>query len=121
MNKLERVARLADTTYSPVSKSGTYSLKASLHGNMLTLKYSTIVNFASENALRPQAAAAKEQAIQLIKDFMSKLKKDYKDSSGEALKTKDLSGDDNIEVIQATSNALRKVAYYRFNQTVEIV
>ena len=121
MNKLERIARLVDTTYSPSSKSGTYSLKASLHGNTLVLKYSTIVNFASENSLRPQVASAKDQAIQLIKDFMSKLKKDYKAEAGESLKTKDILGDDNIEVIQATSNSLRKVAYYRFNQTVDIV
>ncbi len=118
MDKLELVARLADTTYSPASKSGTYSMKASMHGSTLTLKFSTIVNFASESSLIPQVQSAKEHAIQLIKDFMKKLKEDYKAKTDETLTLEDKGGDDNIEIIQSTSNSLRKVAYYRYNQSL---
>ena len=120
MNKLELISKLADNTYNPASKSGTFSLKPSMHGSTLTLKFSTIVNFASETSLRPQVQSAKEHAIQLIKSFLDRLKKDYKDETGEVLKMKDTKSDDNIEVIQSTSNSLRKVAYYRFNQTLTI-
>ena len=121
MNKLELVARLVDNTYNPVSKSGTYSLKASMHGSRLVLKFQTIVNFASEHSLGPQVQSAREHAQQLIKEFLSNLKKAYKENTDEALKIEDKGGDDNIEVIQSTSNSLRKVAYYRYNQDLEIV
>ena len=120
MNKLELVARLVDNTYNPVSKSGTYSIKTSMQGSTLVVKFSTIVNFASEASLRPQVQSSKEHAVQLIKDFIANLKKNYKAEAGEALKVEDKGGDDNIEIIQATSNSLRKIAYYRYNQTLEI-
>ncbi len=121
MDKLERVARLADNTYNPVTKTGTYSIKTSMSGNRLVVKFSTIVNFASESALRPQVTAAREHAIGLIKSFLDTLKKDYKKATEESLKIKDVNSADNIEIIQATSNSPRKVAYYRFNQTVDIL
>lgn len=120
MKNLELVARLVDNTYNPVSKSGTYSLKASMHGNRLVVKFKTIVNFASESSLRPQIQSAKDHAQQLIKEFVSNLKKDYKKNSDESLKLEDKGGDDNIEIIQATSNSLRKIAYYRYNQNLDI-
>ena len=120
MNKLELVAKLADNTYNPVSKSGTFSLKPVVQGNKLTLKFSTIVHFASETSLRPQMGAAREHALQLIKSFLDGLKKSYKEETDEVLKMSDLKSDDNIEIIQATSNSLRKIAYFRFNQTLNI-
>ena len=88
---------------------------------VLTLKFQTIVNFASEQSLRPQVQSSKEHAVQLIKDFLDNLKKTYKNETGEALKIEDKGGDDNIEIIQATSNSLRKVAYYRYNQDLDVV
>jgi len=120
MNKLELVGRLVDNTYAPVSKSGTYSIKTSMQGENLVVKFSTIVNFASEAALRPQVQSAKEHAVQLIKEFISNLKKDYKSESGETLKVEDIGGDDNIEIIQSTSNSPRKIAYYRYNQNLKL-
>ena len=114
------IARLLDDTYAPVSKSGTYSLKHTLHGRRLVLKYMTIVHFASEAALQPQISAALDQAQQLIADKVGRLKKDYKKNSGQTLKFEDLGGDDNIELIQSTSNSLRKIAYYRYDKVIDL-
>jgi hypothetical protein len=119
MQPLEIIHKILDDTYSPVSKSGTYSLKHSMHGNRLVLNYSTIVHFASEHALRPQVEVAKDQARQLIKEKVARLKKDYKDVAEESLKYDDAGEQDNIELIQSTSNSLRKVAYYRYSQTLD--
>ena len=121
MQPLEIISRVLDDTYEPVSKSGTYSLKHSLQGNRLILKYSTIVHFASETALKPQVSAALDQAQQLMSDKIRKLKKDYKEKAGSALKIEERGGDDNVELIQSTSNSLRKVAYYRYNQVVDLI
>ena len=120
MQPLEIIARILDDTYAPVSKSGTYSLKHSLHGSRLVLKYMTIVYFASEEALRPQISSALEQAQQLISDKMGRLKKAYKENSGQALKFEDRGDDDNVELIQSTSNSLRKIAYYRYDKVIDL-
>lgn len=120
MKKYEIVARLSDNTYTPKSKHGTYSIKSSVHGDVLTVKFSTIVNFASESSLRPQIESARDHAQQLIKSFIADLKKSYKNETEETLKLADKGSDDNIEVIQSTSNSLRKVAYFRFNSTLVI-
>ena len=120
MKQLETVHKVLDNTYEPVSKSGTYSLKHSMHGNRVVLNYSTIVHFASEQALRPQVDVARDQARQLIKEKVKNLKKEFKELTDENLKYNDRGEQDNIEVIQSTSNSLRKVAYYRYSQTLDL-
>lgn len=119
MKTLEVIHRLLDDTYTPASKAGTYSIKNRMHGNRSVLNYSTIVYFASESSLKPQVEAAREQARQLIKSRLDLLKKDFKAETDTALKFKDLGEQDNIELIQSTSNSPRKVAYYRYSQTIE--
>ena len=119
MKHLEVIHRLLDNTYSPVSKSGTYSIKHSMQGERLVLNYATIVHFASESSLKPQVDAARDQARQLIKEKVKNLKKDFKEETESSLKYDDLGEQDNVEVIQSTSNSLRKVAYYRYTQTLD--
>ncbi len=119
MKNLEVIHRLLDNTYNPVSKAGTYSLKHTMHGQTVVLNYSTIVHFASERSLQPQVEVAKDQARQLIKDAVDKLKKAYKEETESSLKYDDKGESDNIELIQSTSNSPRKVAYYRYSQTLK--
>ena len=119
MKILEVIHRLLDDTYTPASKAGTYSIKHNTHGNRSVLNYTTIVHFASETSLKPQVESAREQARQLIKNRLDLLKKDFKEETDLALKFKDLGEQDNIELIQSTSNSPRKVAYYRYSQTIE--
>lgn len=119
MKNLEVIHRLLDNTYNPVSKSGTYSIKHTMHGSRAVINYSTIVHFASEKSLHPQVEVARDQARQLIKDTVDKLKKDFKEVTETTLKYDDKGERDNIELIQSTSNSPRKVAYYRYSQTLE--
>ena len=100
------------------SPSGTYSITYDLAGDQLTLKYMTVVHFASEVSLNPQVAEANRQAVTLLNDKLSEVKKAYKDVSGTALKTTDVGGKDDIELLQAHS--ARKVAYYRYNHVFKI-
>jgi len=120
MQPLEILSNLLDDTYNPVSKSGTYSLKHSLQGNVLVLKFMTVIHIAAEKALEPQVQTAKDHARQLIKDKLKRLKSDYKESTEETLKTTDKGEQDSVELIESTTNSPRKVAYYRLNQTVTL-
>ena len=117
--KLETVRTIAEflesTWGQESSKDGTYSIKYSLAQNLLTLKYTTLVHFASESSLNPQVAAANEQAVQLCNAKITDLKKKFRQVSGESLKLEDKGGSDNIELIQPQGP--RKVAYYRYNHS----
>ena len=120
MQPLLVLSSLLDDSYNPVSKSGTYSLKHSLQGNDLIFKFMTVVHFAAERSLSPQVEVAKDHARQLIKDRLDRLKKEYKEKTGETLKYSDTGEQDDIELIQSTSNSPRKVAYYRLNQSIKL-
>jgi hypothetical protein len=100
------------------SPSGTYSITYDLAGDLLTLKYTTVVHFASERSLNPQVAEANRQAVTLVNDKLSEVKKAYKSVTGSTLKTTDVGGNDNIELLQTSGP--RKVAYYRYNHAFQL-
>ena len=84
-----------------------------LQGDVLSLRFSTIVHFASERSMRDQTVVLADESMQKLKGVLSALKKDFKDKAGVTLIAKEISNKDNLELIQATSNSPRKIAYYR--------
>ena len=115
------LGNLINTTHGKSSSpSGTYSIKVDLAGETMTMKYSTIVHFASERGLSSQVVRCAEEAIQRLDEYLSLIKKDFKGEAGYSLKTTHVGGNDNVELIQATSNSPRKIAYYRMNRTLTV-
>lgn len=113
------LGNLINTTYGKGSSpSGDFSIKCDLAGDTMTLKYTTIVHFASEKSLQQQVVRCQDEAQKRLTGFLTSLKKDFKDESGRALKTTDSGSSDNVELIQSTSNSPRKIAYYRMNHTL---
>ena len=86
MKELELVGRLLGEGHS--CPNGTYSLRHSMQGGSLTLKYSTIVYFASEQSLNEQLSRQKEMAVQRMDESISNLKKSFRSESGKTLKLK---------------------------------
>tara|TARA_R100000008_G_scaffold55344_1_gene33936 strand:- start:5177 stop:5593 length:417 start_codon:yes stop_codon:yes gene_type:complete len=120
-NDVNVLGNLVNTTYGKMSSpAGDYSIKCDLAGNTMTLKYTTLVHFVSETGLTEQVNRCKEESHSRLLDYVTKLKKDFKEASGNALKLTDVSMSDNVELIQSTSNSPRKVAYYRMNHTLEM-
>ena len=103
---------------SQSSRDGTYSITYDLAGDLLTLKYQTVVHFAGERSLNPQVAEANRQAVTLINDKLTEVKKAYKSVTGSALKTSDIGGHDDIELLQP--QGVRKIAYYRYNHAFKL-
>lgn len=120
MNKLILVGRILEDTFTPPSKSGTYSLKHSLEGDNLKVKYSTIVHFASERSLQDQLVRLREQSAQMLDDSLADLKSKYREAAGETLRLEDLGGSDDLELISATSNSPRKIAYFRSHRVARV-
>jgi len=92
---------------------GESAIATSFQGDTLTLKYSTIVHFASEVSLRDQLVLLVDESMQRLTNKVSGLKSKFKEITGDTLKLSETSNKDNVELIQATSNSPRKIAYYR--------
>jgi hypothetical protein len=84
-----------------------------LEGDRLDLQTQSIVHFDGERSLNPQVVREREISNDIFKDVLKKVKDDFKDSVGKALTLKEISRDDTVDLIQATSNSPRKIAYYR--------
>ena len=115
------LGNLINTTYGKSSSpAGDYSIKCDMAGDTITLKYTTLVYFVSDRGLRDQVVKCADEAKSRLDQFLANLKKDFKSASGSTLKTDMVSGTDDVELIQSTTNSPRKIAYYRMNHTLTV-
>lgn len=117
---LLHVSSILENTFNPVSKDGTWSIKHAINGNVLTLKYTTIMQYNDEHTLRLQVAKERDMAMQLLGETLDRLKREYKTRTTETLIAEVGAGADDIEIIHATAQHPRKVAYYRHHIPIVI-
>ena len=79
-----------------------------LAGDRLDLTMTSIMHFAGERSLQPQVVNQRLIANDIFADALKKVKTGFKDATGKALTVKEVSRDDDVELIQATSNSPRK-------------
>lgn len=94
-------------------RTPTMSIRTSLQGDCLSCNYTTIIHLASDRNLRDQVKKFEEESIKLTSDYMSLVRKEFKNLSGRALKVKELNTNDSIELITASPFTPRRTAYYR--------
>ena len=65
------LGQILNDTYgkSSTTVSPTMSIKGSLQGDILTLKYTTVVNLASERNLRDQVRVCEDESVKLTKQY----------------------------------------------------
>ena len=118
------LGQIINTTYGKSSTlSPVASVKCSLYGaepNRLCVDYTCIVTFASESSMRDQKKAFENESNQATNNKMKEVKKEFKDAAGRALKTKQISSEDSIEIINASPHTPRKTAYYRRKTLFEV-
>jgi Mrp family chromosome partitioning ATPase len=115
------LGNILNTTFGKSSsKGGDRSITGSLSGDTLVLKFLTIVQFASNQSLRDQTNEIEKESVKILADYVKSIKKDFKEAAGVALKLKDESSSDNVEVIAGSIHAQRKLAYYRRKHIVKI-
>ena len=118
-NDVNALGNILDTTFS--SGAGwPVSINYTLQGNTLTLRYTTIVHFASEQSMRNQVQSLAEESMARLNDKIANVKKQFKEMTGHAIKIKELSNRDDLEMVQATTLSPRKIAYYRRFADLEI-
>ena len=114
MLNLKEIRALAQATETSWGYSSSdRKLTSKLQGDVLELQMMTIVQFASELALSQQLQAQREQTNQVFKEQLKNIKESFKEATDRALVTKELERDDDLELVSATSNSPRKIAYFR--------
>ena len=122
-SEISALGQVLDTTFGRTStaNTATASIKTKLHGSVLTVSYKCIVHFASDGAMHEQKKGYDDESVKLINDYMKRGKKEFKELGGRALKVKQVSTDDDLEIISAQPHiSPKKVAYYTRRATFEI-
>ena len=96
---------------TPVSP--TVSIKTSVQGDTMHVKYTTVVYLASDRNLRDQVTKCEQESAKLCSDYVKMIKKNFKDASGRALKVSEKDTNDSVEIITTSPHTPRKTAYYR--------
>tara|TARA_Y100000310_G_scaffold343325_1_gene450424 strand:+ start:2309 stop:2692 length:384 start_codon:yes stop_codon:yes gene_type:complete len=101
---------------SSTTKSHTMSTKATLAGSDLTVKYMVVINLGSVQEAEQAKQKNKEDGFKVIDQYITELKKNFKELSGDStLKLKQKNDNDSLEIISMSPHNPRKTAYYRLN------
>ncbi len=111
LKEIRALAQATETTWG--YSSSDRKMTSKMNGEVLELQLTTIVHFASELALSQQLPAQRDYANEVFKSELKRIKEEFKSSTDRALVTKEISRDDNVELISATSNSPRKIAYFK--------
>jgi len=121
MFTVEEVRALGDCLNTTWGKSvDNLKLSHKFNGDLLELRFDSIVHFAAEQALESQVRNLREISNDIFSDGVKTIKSDFKDATDRSLKVTELSRDDSVELIQATTNSPRRVAYYRAFLTLQV-
>ncbi len=114
MLNLEEIRALESScnqTWGRTSETGKMTHR--LAGDILELQMMSVVQFAAEAPLRLQVDNQRVIANDIFASALKTIKDDFSDKVDRALVVKEISRDDDVELISATSNSPRKIAYYR--------
>ena len=121
-SEINVLGNVCNTTWgnSSTKISPTMSIKTSLSGNIMTVRYTTIVHFASEQAMSQQMDIFSDESAKLTNDYMKNVRKEFKELTGRALKVKQLESNDSVEITYTSPYSPRKIAYYRRVTTFKV-
>ena len=94
-------------------RTPTLSINTSFQGDILTCKYTTVVHLVSERNLKDQVRVHEDESLKLLKKYIAELKKKFKKSAGRALKIKEISTNESVELLTTSPYTPRKTAYYK--------
>jgi hypothetical protein len=111
-----------DTSWgrSSTPKTASYSVKFILQGNRIIASYAAVVNFGTEKEMILMKRAYAEESVSVTAEAVKRVKAIYKDLTGEALSTKDVSSNDSLEIINFGIHNPKRTAYYRRKTIFEI-
>lgn len=119
LKEIRALAQVTETSWG-YSSTSDRKLTSKLQGDVLELQLLTVVYFAGEKALSQQLNAQRQSANDVFTEQLKRIKSEFKELAGRALVAKEIERDDDIELISATSNSPRKIAYYRSKVKLQV-
>ena len=116
MQQTNTIGQIINDTWgvSSTPKSASSSLNVKLTGeDTMTFKYTTIVTFASEKSLHEQRRNLDLESAEIVNKRAADIKKLFKDATGESLTLKEITSDDDLEIIYFNQYTPLRRAYYR--------
>ena len=108
------LGQLLDTTVGRyASRGGDRALTYAMNGDILTLKFSTVVHWAAEKGLHAQVDRLAQEAVDVLDGRVKELKVRFKEITETPLSLEDLGGNDDLEIIYAQPQSPLKRAIYR--------
>lgn len=105
-----------DTTWgrSSTPRTASYSVKFKMLGpDLIEASYNAIVNFGTEKQMIVMRRLYSEESQQIINETIKRVKEIYKELTGHALKFKEESTTEGVEVINLNIHNLKRTAYFR--------
>jgi replicative DNA helicase len=119
-DELNQLSDVVNYTWGKSSGDGTRSLTCALQQDEMIIKYSTVVHFASEYALKQQVDRLVDESMQIIVGKLDHTRSQYKEVAGTTLKLEEISNSDSIEMVSASIHNPRKIAIYRRNCVLRV-
>ncbi len=120
---INALGQVIDTTWgrSSTPLTASCSVKLQLVGaGVLQVKYNVIVNFGSERQMIETRRSYEAESMGIINATIKTVKARYKDLTGSTLKTKEISSDDTLDIINMNFVNPKRTAYYRRVTTFEV-
>lgn len=117
------LGQVCDTTWgrSSTPQTASYSVKLSvLSAGRLMASYAVVVNFGTERQMIDCKRAQVTESESVVNEVMKHVKAGYKDLTGSALKVKEHSTVDSLEIINMNVHNAKRTAYYRRKTVFEI-
>jgi len=115
------LGNIINNTFGKASTNAAgYGIQTSLGGNILTLKYATIVHFNSSDGLKTQKNEHERRSNEMLNNKLAEIKLEFKELADRSLKIKEISNSDDVELVSASAYSERKIAYYRREIEFEI-
>ena len=118
LKEIRALAQATETTWG--YSSSDRKLTSKLQGDVLELQLMTIVHFAGERALSQQLNAQRDYANDIFTSELKRIKDEFKDLVERTLVVKEIDRNDDLELVSATSNSPRKIAYFRANIKLQV-
>ena len=119
---LETVNALAcclDDVYS-VAEDASRKVTSRLEGNIMTITFQTIANFARESYMHQETGRLKKEGADMIGLKLKSVRKTFKERAGRTLTLKKEKEYDNFETISVSSFSPIRVVKYTFNVCYEV-
>jgi len=123
LQEINTLSTIVEDLYGSAFQSYTGSIKCIMKissENKLTMTCMMIVNLGDRFAMQQAARESEKDLKKISKDCLEKVKKMFKEKSGRALKTKEISSDSSVELMNYHSYSEKGTALIRQVSIIEI-